>query len=176
MTFEMGPETRQVQGTWDASTYKYRMDGTGVHLLAQAMKEKKIKGIRCSECGTVYVPGPTYCKKCFVDIDEIVEVKDTGTVMSYTVEMADVRGNPRDEFLILLVRKLRAELRLAGVQGGHAGEGGMGRRARGQDDRYRPLRGHPGIARKNSLIEMIEGGPRGPPSTYTSLPLRRFIS
>jgi uncharacterized OB-fold protein len=106
MTFEMGPETRQVQGTWDVSTYKYRMDGTGVHLLAQAMKEKKIKGLRCPECGTVYVPGPTYCKKCFVDIDEVVEVKDTGTVMSYTVEMADVRGNPRDDFLINAMIKL----------------------------------------------------------------------
>jgi uncharacterized OB-fold protein len=106
MTFEMGPETRQVQGTWDVSTYKYRMDGTGVHLLAKAMKEKKIKGLRCPECGTVYVPGPTYCKKCFVDIDEVVEVKDTGTVMSYTVEMADVRGNPRDDFLINAMIKL----------------------------------------------------------------------
>jgi uncharacterized OB-fold protein len=106
MAFEMGPETRQVQGTWDASTYTYRMDATGVHLLAQGMKEKKIKGIRCSECGTVYVPGPTFCKKCFIDIDEVVEVKDTGTVMSYTVEMADVRGNPRDQFLIHAMIKL----------------------------------------------------------------------
>ncbi len=100
MAFEMGPETRQVQGTWDTSTYKYRMEGGGVRLLTEAMKEKKIKGIRCNECGTVYVPGPTYCRKCFIDIDEVVEVKDTGTVMSYCVELADVRGNPREEPLI----------------------------------------------------------------------------
>ena len=106
MEFEMGPETRQVQGTWDVSTYKFRMDGTGVRLLTEGMKDKKIKGIRCPECGMVYVPGPTYCRKCFVDIDEVVELKDTGTVMSYTVEMADVRGNPRDEFLISAMIKL----------------------------------------------------------------------
>lgn len=97
MAFEMGPETRQVQGMWDTSTYKYRMEGGGVRLLTEAMKEKKIKGVRCNECGMVYVPGPTYCRKCFVDIDEVVEVKDTGTVMSYCVELADVRGNPREE-------------------------------------------------------------------------------
>lgn len=97
MAFEMGPETRQVQAMWDVSTYKYRMEGGGLRLLTEAMKEKKIKGIRCPECGMVYVPGPTYCRKCFTDIDEVVEVKDTGTVMSYCVELADVRGNPRPE-------------------------------------------------------------------------------
>ena len=106
MAFEMGPETRQVQGMWETSTYHYRMEGGGVKLLTEAMKEKKLKGIRCPECGMVYVPGPTYCRKCFIDIDEVAEVKDTGTVMSYTVEMADVRGNPRDEFLISAMIKL----------------------------------------------------------------------
>ncbi len=100
MAFEMGPETRQVQGMWDISTYRYRMEGGGVRLLTEAMKEKRIKGVRCNECGMVYVPGPTYCRKCFVDIDEVVEVEDRGTVMSYCVELADVRGNPRETPLI----------------------------------------------------------------------------
>jgi hypothetical protein len=100
MTFEMGPETRQVEAMWDVSTYNYRMDGTGIRLLTEGMKEKKLRGIRCGECGMVYMPGPSYCRKCFVDIDEVVEVKDTGTVMSYCVTMADVRGNPIEEFRI----------------------------------------------------------------------------
>ena len=106
MTFEMGEETREVQGTWDISTYNFLIDGGGMKLLADGMKEKKIRGIKCHECGTVYVPGPTFCRKCYIDIDEVVEVGETGVVMSYAVEMADVRGNPLEEFRLTAMIKL----------------------------------------------------------------------
>ncbi|PKQ28352.1 MAG: hypothetical protein CVT63_03310 [Candidatus Anoxymicrobium japonicum] len=96
MTFEMGEETRQVQGMWDISTYNYLINGAGLRLLVDSMKEKKIRGIKCPQCQAVYVPGPTFCRKCYIDIDEVVEVADTGVVMAYTVEMSDVRGNPLD--------------------------------------------------------------------------------
>jgi len=100
MAFEMGEETRQVQGTWDLSTYKYRVDGTGMKLLTDSMKEKKLRGIRCHNCGTVYMPGPSYCRKCHIDIDEVVDVKDTGSIMSYAVDMADVRGEPLEKIRV----------------------------------------------------------------------------
>ena len=38
MTFEMGEETREVQGTWDISTYNYLVDGAGIKLLVDSMK------------------------------------------------------------------------------------------------------------------------------------------
>lgn len=82
---------------WDVATYTYKIEGRGLKLMAEGMKEKKFRGVKCHECGTVYVPGPTFCRKCHVDIDEVVDVEDTGEVMSYTVEMADVRGNPLEE-------------------------------------------------------------------------------
>jgi len=106
MTFEMGEETRIVQGMWDISTYQYLIDGRGMKLLVDSMKEKKIRGIKCSNCGTVYVPGPTFCRKCYIDCDEVVEVQDTGEVMSFAVEMADVRGNPVEEFKLTAMIKL----------------------------------------------------------------------
>lgn len=106
MTFEMGEETRIVQGMWDISTYQYMIDGRGMKLLVDSMKEKKIRGIKCSNCGTVYVPGPTFCRKCYIDCDEVVEVQDTGEVMSYAVEMADVRGNPVEDYKLTAMIKL----------------------------------------------------------------------
>jgi uncharacterized OB-fold protein len=106
MTFEMGEETRIVQGMWDISTYQYMIDGGGMKLLVDSMKEKKIRGIKCHQCGTVYVPGPTFCRKCYIDIDEVAEVQDTGVVMSYAVEMADVRGNPVDDYRLTAMIKL----------------------------------------------------------------------
>jgi uncharacterized protein len=106
MTFEMGEETREVQGTWDISTYSYLINGGGMKLLVDGMKEKKIRGIKCPQCETVYVPGPTFCRKCYIDIDDVVEVAETGVVMSYSVEMADVRGNALDEFRTTAMIKL----------------------------------------------------------------------
>lgn len=96
MAWEMGEETREVPGSWDVSSYRYKIEDSGLRLLCDAMKEKKFRGIRCHECGTVYVPGPTYCRKCFVEINEIVDVGDAGEIMSYAVEYSDVRGNPLD--------------------------------------------------------------------------------
>jgi len=109
VAFEMGPETRQVQGTWDVTTYKYKIEGKGMKLLCDAMKEKKIRGIRCNECGTVYVPGPTFCRKCHIDIDEVLEVKDTGEVGTFAVLMADMRGNPVD------TERVSAQIKLDGA-------------------------------------------------------------
>lgn len=106
MAWEMGEDTRQVPGHWHVSTYKYKIDGGGLKLLADGMKDRKILGIRCPQCGTVYVPGPTFCRKCYVDIDEVVEAEDTGIVMSYAVEMANVRGEPLDEPRISAMIKL----------------------------------------------------------------------
>ena len=97
MAYDKDVETRQVQAMWDVTTYSYLMDGRGTQVLAEGMKDKKIRGIKCQQCGTVYVPGPTYCRKCYIDIDDVVDVSDEGEVMSYCVEMADVRGNPIEE-------------------------------------------------------------------------------
>ncbi len=97
MAYNKDLETREVQATWDVTTYQYKLDGRGVKVLADGMKEKKIRGIKCQKCGTVYVPGPTYCRKCYVDIDDVVDCSDEGAIMSYCIEMADVRGNPVDD-------------------------------------------------------------------------------
>jgi len=97
MTFEMGPETREVQATWDVTTYQYKLDGRGAKVLAEGMKDRTIRGIRCPQCERVYVPGPTYCRVCYIPIDEVVDCSDEGVIMSFCIEMADVRGNPMDE-------------------------------------------------------------------------------
>jgi len=93
-------ETRQTKGSWDLITYDWNIETGGLHLLARGLKEKKILGTKCHECGMVYVPGTDYCRKCFIDIDEIVEVKDTGVLTTYTVGLNDVRGNPLEKITI----------------------------------------------------------------------------
>ncbi|MEW6203599.1 MAG: Zn-ribbon domain-containing OB-fold protein [bacterium] len=93
-------ETRQVKGAWDLTTYKWKIDGGGMELLCRGFKDKKVFGVKCRQCGTVYVPGVDYCRKCFIDVSEVVEVSDKGKVTTYTVNLADIRGNPLDVITI----------------------------------------------------------------------------
>jgi len=99
-------ETREVQGAWELSTFKFRIEGDGFQLMLNSMKDAKLKGLKCQECGTVYCPAPFYCRKCHVFIDDEVEVSDHGEVMTYTIGYADVRGEPLDEPRVSCMVKL----------------------------------------------------------------------
>ena len=99
-------ETKVVNGAWELSTFKFRVEGRGLRIMLENMKDKKLVGLKCSRCGTVYMPGPHYCRKCFIPIDEEVEVSDRGQIMTYTIGYADVRGNPLEEPRIAPVVKM----------------------------------------------------------------------
>jgi len=99
-------ETRVQSSTWDLTTYKFKIESDALKLFVQGLKEKKILGRKCTSCGTVYVPGPTYCRKCMKDIDTVVEVKDRGTIGAFTVNLADIRGNPLEKILVVVCVKL----------------------------------------------------------------------
>lgn len=99
-------ETKVVTGTWDLSTFKFNIEGRGLQLMLQKMKDRKLVGFKCHKCGTVYLPGPFYCRKCHIMIDEPAEVSDHGQVMTFTIGYADVRGNPLDEPRIAPIVKL----------------------------------------------------------------------
>lgn len=47
--------------------------------------QQKIMGIKCPSCGRVYVPARSTCFKCFINMNEWVEVSNQGTVETYTV-------------------------------------------------------------------------------------------
>jgi len=99
-------ETRVVKDTWDLSTYKWRLETDGLKLLVDGFKNKKVLGRKCHKCGTVYVPGQKFCRKCFIDIDQVVEISNQGKLVSYTATLSDIRGKPLEEPKIAGVVKL----------------------------------------------------------------------
>ncbi|HDH96099.1 MAG TPA: Zn-ribbon domain-containing OB-fold protein [Proteobacteria bacterium] len=103
---DKGNETRIVKDYWDLSAYSWTIEAEGLKLLTEGLKERKILGRRCHKCKTVYVPGQKFCRKCLVDIDEVVEVGQEGEVVTYTVGLADIRGEPLEEPIISVVVKL----------------------------------------------------------------------
>lgn len=90
-------ETRVVNDAWDLGLYRWKVEADGLKALVDGLREGKLVGRRCGACGMVYIPAVTYCRKCFTDIEELVSLPHTGTVRTFTVNLADVRGNELDE-------------------------------------------------------------------------------
>src|SRR5687767_13427483 len=84
-TLEEGGPVRFMQALVSLE-YTQRPNPLGVQY-AQALKEQRIIGHKCPECGKVYSPPRGFCPLCVVpttDKDQ-VEVADTGTLTSFTV-------------------------------------------------------------------------------------------
>lgn len=65
--------------------YKWYVGETGSRFLTALRDKKEIWGTRCPKCGKVYVPPVKSCGTCFTLTDTWVQVKDTGTLESFTV-------------------------------------------------------------------------------------------
>lgn len=65
--------------------YTNNAGSIGSKFLVALRDEKKFMGIRCPQCNHVYVPPRATCIKCFNKLDELVEVSDKGTLLTYTV-------------------------------------------------------------------------------------------
>lgn len=64
--------------------YRYT-PGTAQSQFLRAIKEGTVEGRRCGRCSKVYFPPRGGCPMCGVEFVETVEVKDTGTLVTYTV-------------------------------------------------------------------------------------------
>lgn len=64
--------------------YRYT-PGTSQSQFLRGIKEGKVMGRRCPACTKVYFPPRGGCPMCGVEFAEEVEVKDTGTLVTFTV-------------------------------------------------------------------------------------------
>ncbi|NPV90996.1 MAG: Zn-ribbon domain-containing OB-fold protein [Firmicutes bacterium] len=49
------------------------------------LKQKKIMGTRCPSCERVLVPARKFCPRCFQELEEWVQVSDTGVVETWAL-------------------------------------------------------------------------------------------
>ena len=76
------------------------------HRFYEEFKKEKIFGTRCPTCRRVLVPARTFCPRCFVDMDEWVEVSQEGVVMSWALTDYEYFGMPTTPPFINSVIKL----------------------------------------------------------------------
>ena len=65
---------------------KYRWAaGVAIGKFLDGMKDGKIIGSHCNECGRTVVPPRVFCEMCFVPVGEFVELPQTGTVNTFVI-------------------------------------------------------------------------------------------
>ena len=65
--------------------YTWHAGKAGSRFYLEIKDRCKIGGTKCPRCEWVYVPPRETCPRCFCDIDEWVDVGDTGTLLTYTI-------------------------------------------------------------------------------------------
>jgi hypothetical protein len=81
---EYKKETVSIDGGWPLSTWQWKMESIAlIQKSLEALKEKKLLGLKCPGCGLVYFLPKPYCR-CLSIPDEWVEIKDTGTITTFT--------------------------------------------------------------------------------------------
>jgi uncharacterized OB-fold protein len=70
----------------------------------EALKENKLLGLKCQECGAITVPPKMTCQKCTSPDMEIVELKGKGKIRTFTtVNVAPEGREDEVPYIILLV-------------------------------------------------------------------------
>jgi uncharacterized OB-fold protein len=81
---EYKDETVSIEGGWPMEHWQWKFESlTLIRKTLEALKEKKLMGLKCPGCGLVYFMPKPYCR-CLSIPDEWVEVKDTATITTYT--------------------------------------------------------------------------------------------
>jgi uncharacterized OB-fold protein len=94
-----------------ALPYRWALGRTWARFF-DGLKEEKILGTKCAECGKVFVPARTFCPECFKDMAEWVEVKPEGKVVTWTLVKAKYYGQIKEPPYIV------ATIQLAGTDCG----------------------------------------------------------
>lgn len=78
----------------------------GTRFFRELRDNKRIMGIRCGTCGTVYVPPRNTCRECFEKLEDWVEVGSGGTLETFTVVHTPVAHQPAELPYVLGIIKL----------------------------------------------------------------------
>ncbi len=96
------PEPIIVEGRWDLP-FRHTAGRVAGHFF-EGLKEKRVLALRCPRCRRVLLPPRPFCERCFVPLDDWVEVGQEGTVEAFTVCYARFTGLPDPPYCQALVK------------------------------------------------------------------------
>jgi uncharacterized OB-fold protein len=68
-----------------AMPYEWSIGIYGSRFFSKIREKRCFLGIRCPSCGKVRVPPRRICGPCFKELDDFIELSDTGTIKAFSV-------------------------------------------------------------------------------------------
>ena len=65
--------------------YEWSIGKYGSRFFQEIREKRRFVGIRCPECGKVYVPPRRVCGPCFKELDELIPLPNKGKITAFTV-------------------------------------------------------------------------------------------
>jgi hypothetical protein len=78
-----------------ALPYKWALGKTWARFF-DGLKEEKIRGTKCAQCGKIFVPARAFCPECFMDMTEWVEVGQEGKIITWTLVNTKYYGQVKE--------------------------------------------------------------------------------
>jgi hypothetical protein len=110
-------EPLTIEGRWDIP-YRHTAGQAASRFFRELKENKRIMGVRCPSCRRVLVPPRGFCERCFVPIDDWVEVQDRGTLATFTIVYAQFATLPPPPYCIALIKLDGADTALMHYVGG----------------------------------------------------------
>jgi hypothetical protein len=78
--------SRLLTVTWtNPMPYEWSIGKYGSRFFEEIKKHRRFIGIRCPQCGKVYMPPRRLCGPCFRELDELVVLPVTGTLTAFSI-------------------------------------------------------------------------------------------
>ena len=74
--------------------YTYYMGPVAREFYKQIKNSKKLYGTKCEQCNLIFLPPKPNCNRCLNKLDQMVEVDNKGTVLTYTVTYYPIKIQP----------------------------------------------------------------------------------
>ena len=93
---------------------------------SEALKQNKLLGLKCRECGSITVPPAMVCRKCASTDMEIVEMKGTGKIRTFTSVFVPAEGREDENpYITTLVELDEGSWIMGNLDGVDPNEAGM---------------------------------------------------
>lgn len=79
------PELLNMHSPDRGMPYEWSIGRFGSRFFQEIREHRRFIGIRCPKCGLVRVPPRKICGPCFVELDELVELSDSGVITAFSV-------------------------------------------------------------------------------------------
>lgn len=107
----MSVDLMEIPGKWEIP-YLYSAGKTASRFFQELRDHAKLMGVRCPRCRRVLVPPRGFCERCFVPVEEWVEVGPRGKLEVFTVVMEAFEGFPPPPYVIAFAKLDRADTSL----------------------------------------------------------------